>query len=60
MPSKSKAQRNLMGAALAAKRGKTTFPLAKKISGQMSEQQLTDFARKPVQKKKSQTPESYL
>lgn len=48
MPSKSTAQRNLMGAALSAKRGGKTFPLARKIAGQMSENQLKDFAVKPV------------
>jgi hypothetical protein len=42
-----------MGAALNAKRGGKTFPLAEKISGQMSEKQLEDFARKPKPKKKS-------
>jgi hypothetical protein len=47
MPSKSNKQRNLMGAALAAKRGAKTFPEAKKIAGQMSEKQLQDFAKKP-------------
>lgn len=35
-----------MGAALAAKRGKKSFPEAEKIAGQMSEKQLEDFARK--------------
>ena len=39
-----------MGAALAAKRGKKTFPEAEKVAGQMSEQQLEDFARKPKKK----------
>jgi Protein of unknwon function (DUF3008) len=37
-----------MGAALAAKRGASTFPAAQKIAGQMSEKQLTDFAKGPV------------
>jgi hypothetical protein len=41
-----------MGAALAAKRGAKTFPLAQKISGQMSESQLVDFA-KAVKKERS-------
>jgi hypothetical protein len=38
-----------MGAALAAKRGEggKSFPLARKLAGQMSEKQLVDFARKP-------------
>jgi hypothetical protein len=53
MPSKSSKQRNLMGAALAAKRGAKTFPAAQKIAGQMTEKQLEDFARKPKLKKKS-------
>lgn len=47
MPSKTPAQRRLMGAALAAKRGAKTFPEAKKVASQMSEKQLEDFARKP-------------
>ena len=50
MPSKTSKQRNLMGAALAAKRGKKSFPEAKKIAGQMTESQLEDFARKPKKK----------
>lgn len=50
MPSKSAKQQHLMGAALAAKRGANTFPAAKKIAGQMSEQQLEDFAKKPKKK----------
>jgi hypothetical protein len=41
-----------MGAALAAKRGEKTFPLARKLAGQMSEKQLEDFARKPKAKRK--------
>lgn len=45
-----------MGAALAAKRGKKTFPAAQKIAGQMSETQLEDFARGPQKKK----PKTYL
>ena len=36
-----------MGAALNAKRGGKTFPLAQKIAGQMNENQLEDFAKKP-------------
>jgi hypothetical protein len=51
MPSKTAAQRRLMGAALSAKRGGKSFPLAQKIAGQMSEKQLEDFARKPKAKK---------
>jgi Protein of unknwon function (DUF3008) len=50
MPSKSNAQRRLMGAALSAKRGGKSFPEAKKIAGQMSEKQLEDFARKSKKK----------
>ena len=46
MPSKSSKQQRLMGAALAAKRGKKTFPMAQKIAEQMSETQLEDFSRK--------------
>ena len=53
MPSKSQSQRRLMGAALSAKRGKKSFPEAEKISRQMSEKQLEDFARKPKPKKGS-------
>lgn len=61
MPSTSKSQRNLMGAALSAKRGKKTFPLAQKVAGQMSENQLKDFASTPIKpaKPKKQNP-SYL
>jgi hypothetical protein len=51
MPSKSASQRRLMGAALAAKRGKKSFPEAQKIAGQMTEQQLKDFASSPKAKK---------
>jgi hypothetical protein len=51
MPSKTPAQRRLMGAALAAKRGAKTFPEAKKVASQMSEKQLEDFARNPKKKK---------
>lgn len=46
MPAKSESQRRLMGAALAAKRGKKTFPAAKKLAKQMSEEKLRDFAKK--------------
>jgi len=52
MPSKTAAQRRLMGAALSAKRGGKTFPLAQKIAGQMSEKQLSDFAKGPAKPKK--------
>ena len=57
MPSKSQSQRRLMGAALAAKRGKSSFPEAQKIAGQMTEDQLKDFASSPKAKKKGR---SYL
>ena len=57
MPSKSTKQRNLMGAALAAKRGAKTFPAAQKIAGQMTEEKLEDFATKP---KKPAKPKTYL
>ena len=53
MPSKTAAQRRLMGAALSAKRGGKTFPLAQKIAAQMSEKQLSDFAKGPAKPKKS-------
>jgi hypothetical protein len=36
-----------MGAALGAKRGGKSFPLAQKIAGQMTEDQLVDFAKTP-------------
>jgi hypothetical protein len=55
MPSTSAKQRRLMGAALSAKRGKKTFPAARKIAGQMTESQLEDFAKGPAKKKKSKT-----
>ena len=47
MPSKSKSQQRLFGAALSAKRGNKTFPEAEKISKEMTEKQLVDFAKKP-------------
>jgi hypothetical protein len=47
MPAKSAKQQRLMGAALGAKRGAKSFPLAQKIAGQMSEDQLVDFAKTP-------------
>jgi hypothetical protein len=49
-----------MGAALSAKRGAKTFPLAQKLAGQMTEPQLQDFAKKPVKPQKAQAPPSYL
>jgi hypothetical protein len=57
MPSKTPAQRRLMGAALKAKRGGKAFPMARKIAAQMTESQLEDFARKSPQPKKKK---SYL
>ena len=42
-----------MGAALAAKRGKKSFPEAEKVASGMTEKQLEDFARNPKPKKKS-------
>ena len=51
MPSTSKAQQRLMGAALSAKRGGKTFPLARKVAGQMSESQLKDFTKLKKKKK---------
>ena len=57
MPAKSPAQQRLMGAALGAKRGGKSFPLAQKIAGQMTENQLKDFATGPVKPKKAK---SYL
>jgi hypothetical protein len=46
MPSTSGKQQRLMGAALAAKRGAKSFPLARKLASQMTTKQLRDFARK--------------
>jgi Protein of unknwon function (DUF3008) len=60
MPSTSSKQRRLMGAALSAKRGNKTFPMAQKIAGQMTEPQLKDFAKGPVKPKKPKAPPSYL
>ena len=50
MPSTSRSQQRLFGAALAAKRGAPTFPKAQKIAGQMNTKQLEDFAKKPAKK----------
>lgn len=52
MPSRSKSQQALFGAALGAKRGGKSFPLAQKLAAQMSEKQLSDFAKGPVKPKK--------
>jgi Protein of unknwon function (DUF3008) len=57
MPSRSKSQQKLFGAALGAKRGAKTFPAAKKLAGQMSEQQLKDFATGPVKPTKPAKPQ---
>jgi hypothetical protein len=47
MPAKSAAQARLFGAALGAKRGAKSFPLAQKLAGQMSENQLIDMTKAP-------------
>ena len=60
MPARSPAQQRLMGAALGAKRGGKSFPLAQKIAGQMTENQLKDFATGPVQPAKPKKAASYL
>jgi hypothetical protein len=49
-----------MGAALGAKRGGKSFPLAQKIAGQMTESQLEDFAKGPAKKKTPKKPPSYF
>jgi hypothetical protein len=49
-----------MGAALGAKRGAKSFPLAQKIAGEMSEKQLSDFAKKPAKLPKIPKPKTYL
>lgn len=55
MPAKSEKQRKLMGAALSYKRGESKHPTeeAKKVANSMTEEQLEDFASKPIAKKKS-------
>lgn len=60
MPSKSAKQQRLFGAALNAKRGGKAFPAAKKIANQMSENQLKDFAQKPIARSKPKKGKSYL
>jgi hypothetical protein len=55
MPAKSAAQQRLFGAALGAKRGAKTFPLAQKIAGQMSEPQLIDMTKAPKMPRKPPT-----
>jgi hypothetical protein len=57
MPSTSRKQQRLFGAALGAKRGGKSFPLAEKLAGEMTPKQLKDFAAGPVKPKK---PKSYL
>jgi ATP-dependent DNA ligase len=53
MPSKTKKQQHLMGAALAVKRGESKgFPEARKVASGMTQKQLEDFARKAKGKKK--------
>jgi len=54
MPAKSEKQRRLMGAALSYKRGENKHPSSevKKVAESMSEEQLEDFASKPIAKKK--------
>jgi hypothetical protein len=50
MPATSKKQAALFGAAIAAKRGKKTFPAAEKLAAQMPESKLKDFTK--LKKKK--------
>ena len=54
MPAKSEKQRKLMGAALSYKRGESKHPTeeAKKVANSMTEEQLEDFASKPIEKSK--------
>jgi len=54
MPAKSEKQRRLMGAALAYKRGETknASDEVKEVAESMTEEQLEEFASKPVNKKK--------
>ncbi|MCC8142891.1 MAG: DUF3008 family protein [Tannerellaceae bacterium] len=54
MPVKSEKQRELMGAALAYKRGesKTSSEEIRKVADSMSESELEDFASKPENKRK--------
>jgi hypothetical protein len=51
MPSTSKKQQALFGAAIAAKRGKSTFPAAEKLASQMSEEKLKHFTKLKKKKK---------
>jgi hypothetical protein len=50
-PSTSRAQQRLFGAAVAAKRGKATFPAAEKLAASMSEKKLKDFTKLKKKKK---------
>ena len=45
MPAKSKKQAHLFGAAVAAKRGKPTFPAAEKLAASMPEEKLKHFTK---------------
>jgi hypothetical protein len=56
MPARSAKQQRLFGAALGAKRGAKSFPLAQKLAGQMTEDQLVDFAKTPKAPKMPQAP----
>ena len=53
MPAKSEKQRRLMGAALAYKRGENPHASeeVRKVAESMTEEQLEDFASKPIAKK---------
>ena len=54
MPAKSEKQRRLMGAALSYKRGENKHPSeeVKKVADGMTEEQLEEYASKPVGKTK--------
>ncbi len=55
MPSRSKKQRALMCIALGMKEGKTPRSYSKeaaRISGDMSERQLTEFCKAPIKEEK--------
>ena len=49
-PATSRKQQALFGAAIAAKRGKPSFPAAQKLASSMSEKKLKDFTK--LKKKK--------
>jgi hypothetical protein len=57
MPAKSAAQQRLFGAALGAKRGAKSFPLAQKLAGQMTEPQLIDMTKAPKAPKIPRIPQ---